>query len=192
MKIQDSGLPLFNVSNGKPLKNADDKIAKYNFLPGPVPPCRKLQLMYLYLVWSFLDLLIWLPIVTKNVNGMLPDGNQQKKREQRSTIVALSCCVTLQNDSSMKRRRNQGSRENVRYETLKQYNGQGSTKQPDASCQYPVFSPPQLSFPSNILYFTFLVTVLVTAYILRFLWQPIFLVCHCNFFGLTLQCNNAT
>ena len=41
MKIQDSGLPLFNVSNGKPLKNADDKIAKYNFLPGPVPPCRK-------------------------------------------------------------------------------------------------------------------------------------------------------
>ena len=65
MKIQDSGLPLFNVFNGKPLKNADDKIAKYNFLPGPVPPCRKLQLMYLYLVWSFLDLLIWLPIVTK-------------------------------------------------------------------------------------------------------------------------------
>ena len=58
---------------------------------------------------------------------------------------------------------------NVWYETLKQYNARGSTKQSGASRQYPVFSPPQLSFPSNILYFTFLVTVLVTTYILRFL-----------------------
>ena len=114
---------------------------------------------------------------------MLPDVNQQKKREQRSTIVALLCCVTLQYDSSMKRRRNQGSRENVRYETLKQYNGQGSTKSPDAWRQYPVFSPPQLSFPSNILYFTFLVTVLVTAYILCFLWQPVFPV-----FRFSIKC----
>ena len=60
---------------------------------------------------------------------------------------------------------------------MKQCNAQGSTNQPDAWRQYPVFSPPQLSFPSNILYFTFLVTVLVTTYILRFLWQPIFPVC---------------
>ena len=55
------------------------------------------------------------------------------------------------------------------YEIMKQYNALGSTKQSEGSRQYPVFSPPQLSFPIKYPVFYFPGHSLVTTYILRFL-----------------------